>query len=692
MRNVSVLSLAVLVVCVSVFQLESQAQTPYSIEAIGKAGDPAPGTGGGTFAEIPRPTHFTATVQTAQRRVAFVATIAGGSVDSGIFVRESDGTVRAVVVADSAGVNGMPLPGFAGAWDVGVPCAGCAGRATRLGGPAMDDRGRVAFIARVAGGNVDKGLYVAEPDGTLKIVALASFNLNDRTTSTPVPDSGGATIQDFHFQRLFRGFDDPAEPSINRNGEVAFYAISDRPTEFFAEVVLVGRFPEDAEDEGGSIVATLRKAAMTGDPAPDPGDAPIGAIINWPVVSLNSHGDVAFDEFPSFPSSLVDRRLFMADAGGNLTRLAQTGDAVVFPENATFGGFSFSPQINDECEEENNASTAARRACVAAFSASVQHPDVTGGIFLRQTDGTSRAVVLEDRDGADGSPVPGTSHTFDQLHNPASLTNEGRFAFKGVFENGCTEGIFAWLGSEVATIAKEGNAVPGFSLPLFRFGIPFLGRNNKVAFTAQLAQKFAGDCFADGSFVAAASSRELSWSTVNNPQVQVGLVDLRNGDQIFAALPNLPVLASFLESVVPVVPRENTPAGSEFTWTLTTDSGSIIQLKFVSLGLAPDGFRRRFELRLLVNAEVLASRIIVGFRSPIVILMVKEIVGTNHLLGGDFDVTGQAVDALAGDTLVEISYGVTGPALTRYQLEQIILSTDPISPAVFLATEAKKKK
>jgi len=443
---------------------------------------------------------------------------------------------------------------------------------------------------------------------------------------------------------------------------------------------------------------------MTGDPAPDPGDAPIGAIINWPVVSLNSHGDVAFDEFPSFPSSLVDRRLFMADAGGNLTRLAQTGDAVVFPENATFGGFSFSPQINDECEEENNASTAARRACVAAFSASVQHPDVTGGIFLRQTDGTSRAVVLEDRGGGDGSPVPGTSHTFDQLHNPASLTNEGRFAFKGVFENGCTEGIFAWLGSEVVTIAKEGNAVPGFSLPLFRFGIPFLGRNNKVAFTAQLAEKFVGDCFADSSFAAAAGSTELSWSTVNNPQVQVGLVDLRNGDQIFAALPNLPVLGTFLESVLPIVPVGNAPAGSEFTWTLTTYLGATIQLKFVSLGPSPTGFRVSFELQLRVNGDVLASNVFIRRGLTPVTLMVQEIAGANHLLGGgtrftatgdqlpDFDVTGPAVDDLAGDTLVEIRYGVTGPALTRYQLEQIILSTDPISPAVFLATEAKKKK
>jgi hypothetical protein len=251
----------------------SQAQTPYSLEAIVKLGDPAPGTGG-TFV-IPTSTQWTAVARSANGRIAFVASVSGGDVDSGIFVREPDGSLRMVVVADSAGVNGTPLPGFPGTYGIGNPCAGCAGKAERLGAPGIDDNGRVAFVARLVGGNVDKGLYAAEPDGTFKIVALASFNLDDRTTSTPVPGTSGWTIQDFHWARPR----DAEAPAMNRNGELAFYALLDGIVEWWwAEANLVAHFADNA------TVATIRKAVVTGDPAPDPGDPPIGMLANLPYV------------------------------------------------------------------------------------------------------------------------------------------------------------------------------------------------------------------------------------------------------------------------------------------------------------------------------------------------------------------------------------------------------------------------
>lgn len=672
-----------IVAILSVFTVGTvQAQTPYSLEVVVKAGDPAPGTGGGTFAGIPRATTFLLSARSANGLVAFVANISGGNVDTGIFVREPDGTLRVVVLADSAGVDGTPLPGFPGSFGIGEPCPSCAGRATRLGAPGIDESGRVAFVARVAGPIVDKGLYLAEPDGTLKIVALSSFNLGDRTTSTPVPGLEGATILDFHFLFFLRGFDEDAfAPSMNRDGEIAFYALSDRPFGFFfAESVLVAKFEESA------TVATLRKAAMSGDPTPDPGDPPIGLIGNVPRVSLNSSGDVAFDEFPTFPGPT--RRYFMADASGNLTKLVQTDDSVSSPQNATIRDFVFGPRINDDCVD---TSASGPRACLAAFFARLEHPDVTGGIFLRDTDGISSALVLADGDGPNGTSVPNTSHTFSELLDPLNLTDTGRLSFRGIFERGCSQGIFAWLGSEVVTVAKDGDTVAGLSSPLFKFGAPFLNSTNDVLFTASLAEKFVKDCYADGSFAAAEDSKELSWSTVNAPQAQVGFVEFGNNDEIFSALPNLPLLGTVHDSTLNTPTMESAPAGSGFVWTLATDLESTIQLKLLSGGAVPSPGRLQLELRLLVNGEVLATTpfLLAPPASRTVSLILKQISGTNHLVvsgpGINMDVTGPEVDAIAGHKLVEIRYGATGDELTQYRLEQVIISSEPISSAVFLA-------
>jgi hypothetical protein len=411
-------------------------------------------------------------------------------------------------------------------------------------------------------------------------------------------------------------------------------------------------------------------------------------MFNLPYVSLNSHGDVAFDEFPPVPD--LARRFFMADAAGHLTRLVQPGDPVSSPENATISGLMLIPQINDDC---TNASPSGFRACVTGYFAWLQHPDVTNGILIRELDGASRALVLGDEGGLSGTPVPGTSHTFDHLSDPRNLTNTGWFSFRGAFENGCAQGVFSWLGNELVTIAKEGDSVPGFSLPLFRFGPPFLSDENDVVFTASLAEKFVGDCHADGSFSAAAGSKELSWSTVNHPQVQLGFAELGDNEQIFSPLPNLPFLGTFLESLFGTPTIESAPAGSQFTWTLTTDAVSTIELRFLSQGPVPPGNElAEFDVQLLVDDETLATgryRLNVGYPARfyrVFSLRFQEISGVNHLLGGSqFDVTGPKVDALADDKLVEIRYAVSGDELARYSVEQVIISSDPVSPAVFLA-------
>lgn len=194
-----------------------------TLAALVLEGEPAPGTGGGSFSG------FLGEVATnAAGEVAFYASVAGGSATEGIFRDSGSGTT-------AVAVSGDPAPG--------------GGSFTSFEGlPSLNASGEVAFTGDVAGVPGD-GIFV-ESGGSLTAVARVGDS---------APGTTGA------YEQLL-------SPDLNDSGDVAFQASIDDPPGsggLFARragsvelVVLNG----DPAPGGGSFISTgPPKLAGNGD-------------------------------------------------------------------------------------------------------------------------------------------------------------------------------------------------------------------------------------------------------------------------------------------------------------------------------------------------------------------------------------------------------------------------------------------
>jgi hypothetical protein len=154
------------------------ADTAIATLALARAGDTAPGTGGGTLVDFLYP------AINASGSVAFLSNVNGGSATGGLFVASS--TVESVVV------EGQTLSG--------------AGPVTTISSlPDIGNSGAVAMSLAFGSGPVAGGVYVRDA-GVFTPVALAG---------EPAPGAGGAEFASFGFL------------SRNDAGQVAFVATLD---------------------------------------------------------------------------------------------------------------------------------------------------------------------------------------------------------------------------------------------------------------------------------------------------------------------------------------------------------------------------------------------------------------------------------------------------------------------------------
>ena len=108
-----------------------------------------------------------------------------------------DGSTGGLYVSETAGLRSVVRSGQALPEAVG-------GSIDSLGGvPDFADGGAVSFSATVAGGSVASGVFVAEPSGSIRVVALAG---------DPVPEAPGESFASF------------VATSVNAAGQVAFGA------------------------------------------------------------------------------------------------------------------------------------------------------------------------------------------------------------------------------------------------------------------------------------------------------------------------------------------------------------------------------------------------------------------------------------------------------------------------------------
>ncbi len=202
--------------------------------AVALPGDAAPGTGGGTYA-----THVTSGIAiNASGEVVFPANVENGNTTSGIFV-DDNGVDRAEVLA------GTPAPTLVG------------GTFANFGAyPSINDAGNVTFVATITGGTAGAGLFFSSSGPHYGVIALAGDSApgtaGETFTSFGPPQvagmytlfqaelSGGGQgifIKKFGVGAAvaLSGQAAPGTgrgtyvafgntPSLNSNGEVAFYA------------------------------------------------------------------------------------------------------------------------------------------------------------------------------------------------------------------------------------------------------------------------------------------------------------------------------------------------------------------------------------------------------------------------------------------------------------------------------------
>ena len=182
--------------------------TPTGVVPVVLTGQPAPGTGGGSFSGF----DFGSAAFDGAGGVAFDASVSGGSTGGGVFLASGGQIVPIAREGDVA-------PGAAG-----------ASFSVFLGRVGVDAAGRVVFSARLGGINGPSGVFLHETGG-LRAVAL---------TGDPAP--GGGTFSNFAHDAW-----------IDASGDVVFSAS-------VVGTANAGIF----QDSDGS----LRAVARTGQPAP----------------------------------------------------------------------------------------------------------------------------------------------------------------------------------------------------------------------------------------------------------------------------------------------------------------------------------------------------------------------------------------------------------------------------------------
>jgi hypothetical protein len=478
-------------------------------------GDPTPvgGTYDGTGA--PR--------LNSQGHVMFGAPIAGTAAKFGVFVASPTETAAVAVSGQSSPVGGVYK-------DFGVT----------LG---INDRGAMAFVGAVIGGEATEGAFLIQADGPTAVM----------TTNTVVPDGGRWTG--------FAVFDTTGQ-AVNNQGQIAFLAdvsggqgvflVSDGQTRVparsgqswpgvgaltkFGRVGLNHRAEVvvSAEPVGGKRGAyvisqgTARKVVAPGDPAADGGrfefadfaalndsgevafraglsggaategvflataDGIVELITNAekpPVgqrftrfggVCINTRGEVGFVALiDEEPGGPKYRGVFVGTRQGT-RKVYLTGDAA--PGGGTFASMTdeFSRRP-DRFDLEPSDKPSINANGEVAFCALVRQGPPGGAIFLATVDGLRRMVA-----GGENTPVGGQYNSFggDRL----SLNQAGQIVFgASVREGPVLQGLFVISGGVVYPILSDRTLSPvgnNFTVPLD----PHLSDQGTIVFGATHSQ------------------------------------------------------------------------------------------------------------------------------------------------------------------------------------------------------------
>ena len=212
----------------------SASQVVHTLRLVVASGQAAPG--GGSFDRFDVSSQPVVAPVNSRGQIAFYASVARAKAAEGIFLATVSGITKAAAVGDT------------------VPGGGVLSEFARHPLPALNDTGKIAFGASVAGARTTEGIFLAA-EGRLKVIALSG-------TDAPGVRNGA-----------FVEFDAPV---LNNRDEIAFVGTVRRGRETLQVLYL---------HSGG----VLRKLVASGDVAPRG-----GTFDRFGLPAINNKGVVAF--------------------------------------------------------------------------------------------------------------------------------------------------------------------------------------------------------------------------------------------------------------------------------------------------------------------------------------------------------------------------------------------------------------
>lgn len=407
--------------------------------AIALTGDPAPGSGGGTFSGFFQPDLNDA------GQVTFRATLTGGTASQGLFIDPGTGLLAIAVAGDLAPDSGgatfstfgepvinnsnfvafsASLSGGTATWGLYSYFGGsittiatnqtiapgtAGGNYTAFGSQiAINDAAEVAFVANVGSGSVVEGLFV-EGAG----VGRAVFLIGD-----PAPTGVNGTYFDF------------SPPAINDAGAVAVTA------SFF--IAPSGSTSAVVVEEAG----VARAVARVGDPAPDTGTGTYVSFNFSGAPGIDAAGNVYFKS--TVTSGTASDGLFV-DSTGTDAAVAIQGD----PGPGTGGNYRFFSTTRLGTNDAGDV----------GFSSSILGGSIAQGLFLNPVVGPDEAIVLLN------DPVPDvTGGTFISLGTSPAINGVGQAALLGTYLDGGGGNTGVFLLPEPAGVVQFATALISVAL------------------------------------------------------------------------------------------------------------------------------------------------------------------------------------------------------------------------------------
>ena len=415
----------------------------YTLQALAKLGDPAPGPEGGVFTFDFEPGRIN-----ERGQVVFTADLAQppdltSDAGEGIFIANADGTITKLArVGETSPGGGGVFSGFGS-----------------LSQDDLNNQGDATFAYTLNGANIPS------PNSGVWRYSHATGQLTPVEVPGVTPAPGGGTFQGANFS-----------PSINNRGDIAFVGVI---------ATTMGFNPASGLGEGifeqhpnGQIV----KLVAPGDPAPGG-----STFDSAQFTSINDRGDVAFGAHIAGDPSLGGdgtglgsfQSVYLRRADGTILSLGHQGDAI--PASAGGGVFDavYAPKVN----YQGDVAFAAGLRTNPPQANAVNDPQ---GVFFY----SKGRLVAVARPGQ-SMPGGGTLVTISSSGDQVGLNNGGQVVFAGLLSTG-EEGVYAWRNGVLTLVAKTGTTLAdGSTITGDQYGgsIAFWTVNNdrgQIAFAADL--------------------------------------------------------------------------------------------------------------------------------------------------------------------------------------------------------------